>query len=112
MRWNFVARTADEIRIARDDWQQHRVLGDIAAYLGAWLDAPRLKGRPIMSKYLRRVHGQPILSTSVSAHALTVRNGTTAVLVAPLHMASLAVGRLPTVPTPAGGPIHCDDAVG
>jgi redox-sensitive bicupin YhaK (pirin superfamily) len=47
MWWNFVARTAEEIEAARDDWQQHRRFGDVAAYRGNRLDAPALAGRPV-----------------------------------------------------------------
>ncbi|HEX7381037.1 MAG TPA: pirin family protein [Nevskiaceae bacterium] len=50
MWWNFVARTADEIRAAREDWQQHRRFGEVAAYRGARLDAPPLEGRPTASR--------------------------------------------------------------
>ncbi len=50
MWWNFVARTADEIRLARENWQHHRVFGEVTAYQGARLDAPPLEGRPIASR--------------------------------------------------------------
>jgi quercetin 2,3-dioxygenase len=42
MWWNFVARTPDEIRTARNDWEAHRRFGDVAAYQGPRLDAPEL----------------------------------------------------------------------
>lgn len=42
MWWNFVARTADEIAAAREDWQHHRRFGGVKAYSGARLDAPPL----------------------------------------------------------------------
>ncbi len=45
--WNFVARNADEIQQARDDWEGHRRFGDVAAYRGARLSAPPLQGRPV-----------------------------------------------------------------
>lgn len=47
MWWNFVARSADEIEVARDDWQQHPRFGDVSAYRGNRLDAPALVGRPV-----------------------------------------------------------------
>ena len=42
MWWNFVARTPDEIRAARDDWEAHRRFGDVPAYNGPRLPAPAL----------------------------------------------------------------------
>ena len=42
MRWNFVARTAEEIAAAREDWQHHRRFGGVKAYSGARLEAPPL----------------------------------------------------------------------
>lgn len=42
MWWNFVARTPDEIRDARADWEGHRRFGDVAAYRGPRLAAPDL----------------------------------------------------------------------
>ena len=42
MWWNFVARTPDEIRDAREDWQHGRRFGDVTAYTGSRLDAPEL----------------------------------------------------------------------
>jgi redox-sensitive bicupin YhaK (pirin superfamily) len=42
MWWNFVARTPDEIRDARDDWEAHRRFGDVPAYCGARIPAPAL----------------------------------------------------------------------
>jgi redox-sensitive bicupin YhaK (pirin superfamily) len=47
MWWNFVARTADEIRGARDDWQAGRRFGEVRAYEGDRLDAPPFVGRPV-----------------------------------------------------------------
>lgn len=44
--WNFVARSGDEIRQAREDWQAGRRFGEVAAYRGERLDAPELVGRP------------------------------------------------------------------
>ncbi|MDE2345253.1 MAG: pirin family protein, partial [Gammaproteobacteria bacterium] len=32
--WNFVARSADEIQMAREDWEQHRRFGEVRAYKG------------------------------------------------------------------------------
>jgi redox-sensitive bicupin YhaK (pirin superfamily) len=42
MWWNFVARTPEEIRDARDDWEAHRRFGDVPAYDGPRLPAPEL----------------------------------------------------------------------
>ena len=42
MWWNFVARTPDEIREARDDWEAHRRFGEVPAYKGPRLAAPEL----------------------------------------------------------------------
>ena len=42
MWWNFVARTPDEIKAARDDWESHRRFGEVAAYRGPRLSAPDL----------------------------------------------------------------------
>ena len=47
MWWNFVARTADEIREARDDWEAGRRFGEVRAYDGPRLDAPPLVARPV-----------------------------------------------------------------
>jgi hypothetical protein len=48
--WNFVARTTDEIRAAREDWEHHRHFGDVAAYRGERLAAPPFIGRPVASR--------------------------------------------------------------
>ena len=42
MWWNFVARTPEEIREAREDWEAHRRFGDVPAYKGPRLTAPDL----------------------------------------------------------------------
>ena len=42
MWWNFVARTPDEIREAREDWEAHRRFGGVPAYKGPRLPAPEL----------------------------------------------------------------------
>ena len=42
MWWNFVARTPDEIRDARADWEAHRRFGEVPAYKGARIPAPEL----------------------------------------------------------------------
>jgi redox-sensitive bicupin YhaK (pirin superfamily) len=47
MWWNFVARTPDEIREAREDWQAGRRFGEVRGYAGPRLDAPPLVARPV-----------------------------------------------------------------
>ena len=42
MWWNFVARTPEEIRDARLDWEEHRRFGEVTAYNGPRLAAPDL----------------------------------------------------------------------
>ena len=42
MWWNFVARTPDEIRAAREDWQSGRRFADVIRYRGPRLDAPEV----------------------------------------------------------------------
>jgi redox-sensitive bicupin YhaK (pirin superfamily) len=42
MWWNFVARTPEEIRDARDDWESGRRFGPVSAYNGPRLRAPEL----------------------------------------------------------------------
>ena len=42
MWWNFVARTPEEIRDARDDWENGRRFGEVTAYKGQRLHAPEL----------------------------------------------------------------------
>ena len=42
MWWNFVARTPEEIREARNDWEAHRTFGEVPAYKGARIPAPSL----------------------------------------------------------------------
>lgn len=42
MWWNFVARTPEEIREARDDWEAHRRFGEVPGYRGPRLAAPEL----------------------------------------------------------------------
>jgi quercetin 2,3-dioxygenase len=42
MWWNFVARTPEEIREARNDWEAHRRFGEVSAYKGPRLPAPAL----------------------------------------------------------------------
>jgi hypothetical protein len=47
MWWNFVARTTEEIVAARDDWQGERRFGEVRAYAGDRLPAPRFLARPV-----------------------------------------------------------------
>lgn len=47
MWWNFVARTSEEIRAARDDWEAGRRFGEVASYSGARLPAPPFLARPV-----------------------------------------------------------------
>jgi redox-sensitive bicupin YhaK (pirin superfamily) len=42
MWWNFVARTPEEIRQAREDWEAHRRFGDVPAHQGPRIPAPEL----------------------------------------------------------------------
>jgi redox-sensitive bicupin YhaK (pirin superfamily) len=42
MWWNFVARTAEEIATAREDWEARRRFGEVKAYAGPRLSAPSL----------------------------------------------------------------------
>ncbi|MEQ1883433.1 MAG: pirin family protein [Bryobacteraceae bacterium] len=46
MWWNFVARTAEEIQAARDNWQQHR-FAEVPTYKGPRTEAPELVFRPV-----------------------------------------------------------------
>lgn len=48
--WNFVARTAEEIGAARDDWEARRHFNEVKAYKGARLNAPSFNVRPIASR--------------------------------------------------------------
>ena len=45
MWWNFVARSDDEIRQAREDWETGHRFGEVKAYRGARLRAPDLAAR-------------------------------------------------------------------
>jgi len=47
MWWNFVARTAEEIVSAREDWQDGRRFSEVRGYPGARLDAPAYVARPV-----------------------------------------------------------------
>ena len=47
MWWNFVARTAEEIVSAREDWQAGRRFGEVQAYGGRRLDAPPFTPRRV-----------------------------------------------------------------
>ena len=42
MWWNFVARTPEEIREARDDWEAHRRFGEVHGYDGPRIPAPEV----------------------------------------------------------------------
>jgi redox-sensitive bicupin YhaK (pirin superfamily) len=42
MWWNFVARTREEIALAREDWENHRRFGEVHGYRGQRLCAPDL----------------------------------------------------------------------
>jgi quercetin 2,3-dioxygenase len=42
MWWNFVARTQDEIALARSDWEEGQRFGEVTAYKGPRLNAPSL----------------------------------------------------------------------
>jgi redox-sensitive bicupin YhaK (pirin superfamily) len=46
MWWNFVARTAEEIQAARENWQQHR-FAEVPTYQGPRTEAPDLVFRPV-----------------------------------------------------------------
>lgn len=46
MWWNFVARTAEEIDAARQDWVEHRRFADVTAYRGPRTEAPRFAACP------------------------------------------------------------------
>lgn len=47
MWWNFVARTSEEIAVARADWEAGRGFGEVAAYAGPRLSAPPFLARPV-----------------------------------------------------------------
>ena len=47
MWWNFVARTAEEVVAAREDWEAVRRFGEVAAYRGRRLAAPPFLARPV-----------------------------------------------------------------
>jgi redox-sensitive bicupin YhaK (pirin superfamily) len=47
MWWNFVARTHEEVKAARDDWQAGRRFGEVGRYAGARLEAPPLLARAV-----------------------------------------------------------------
>lgn len=48
--WNFVARTAEEIRAAREDWEGHRRFGEVKAYRGERLEAPAFIVSPLAGR--------------------------------------------------------------
>ena len=45
--WNFVGRTADELRGAREDWQAGRRFGEVRGYAGERLPAPPFVSRSV-----------------------------------------------------------------
>jgi redox-sensitive bicupin YhaK (pirin superfamily) len=47
MWWNFVARTSEEIVVAREDWEAGRRFGVVAADAGPRIAAPPFKARPV-----------------------------------------------------------------
>lgn len=47
--WNFVARSAEEIAAAREQWQRGERFDEVRAYRGPRLAAPAFSGRPIPS---------------------------------------------------------------
>jgi len=47
MWWNFVARTAEEMIAAREDWESGRRFGEVRAYKGRRLQAPPFVDRPV-----------------------------------------------------------------
>ena len=47
MWWNFVARTTEEMVAAREDWEAGRRFGEVRAYKGRRLQAPRFVPRPV-----------------------------------------------------------------
>lgn len=44
--WNFVARSAEEIAAAREDWERERRFGEVKAYRGKRLTSPPFESRP------------------------------------------------------------------
>lgn len=50
MWWNFVARTAEEIVAAREDWEAGRRFGEVRAYGGERLSAPPFIARPVTGR--------------------------------------------------------------
>ena len=46
MWWNFVARSPEEVALARDDWAAGARFGEVRGYRGRRLDAPPLVARP------------------------------------------------------------------
>jgi redox-sensitive bicupin YhaK (pirin superfamily) len=45
--WNFVARTTEEIVVAREDWEAGRRFGGVGAYAGPRMAAPPFLARPV-----------------------------------------------------------------
>ncbi|QPK50861.1 pirin [Streptomyces gardneri] len=47
MGWNFVGRTDEEIRKAREDWKTGDRFGEVKGYDGGRLDAPGVLATPL-----------------------------------------------------------------
>ncbi|MFG3344092.1 pirin family protein [Streptomyces sp. NPDC048018] len=50
MWWNFVGRTDEEIRQAREDWMTSDRFGEVKGYDGARLDAPEVPATPLKAR--------------------------------------------------------------
>lgn len=78
MWWNFVARTPEEIRLAREDWEAHRRFGEVPAYRGRAFRLRNCSGwrgqtpSADLSRYARRRRARP---TSARTPRLAVSAG-------------------------------------